>query len=245
MPEADRTRWKYLFRLESLWWAIGVLSTVGGGVVAYIADFANLALLVVFALSAGYAFHYLVRNLKKERQKSANWETIANDHRQVGEVHKLERDEMAQELEIRTLRLHQLSDELATYREDYKSLEYESGRWHIDRCGTDEEIRNLSVAVLYVIPDDRHLAKQISELFSITWRVKNPDQFLLAGNLRDNPCPDSRIVLFSNDESAEHLCFLMRKFNLLNGETIYGKPKQSHMKDDVTIVIFPEKGSVL
>ena len=147
--------------------------------------------------------------------------------------------------EAKTRELKDTSEDLAKCREGYKRLQHESGRWHISRCGTDEEIRNLSVAVQFVALDDRHLAKQITELFSISWRVKKPDQILLSGDdLRDNPCPDSRIVLFSNEERAGHLCCLMREFDLLNGEKIYDKPKQSDMEDDVTIIIFPEKGSV-
>ena len=185
------------------------------------------------------------RKLEEELAKAEKLAAVASGHRHFSELHKHERDEKARELEEKTTELEERSEELAKCTEDYNRLQYESGRWHIDRCGTDGEIRDLSVAVQFVALDDRHLAKQITELFSISWSAKKPDQILLSGDdLRDNPCPDSRIVLFSNEERAGHLCFLMRKFNLLNGEKIYDKPKQSDMEDDVTIIIFPEKGSV-
>ena len=190
-------------------------------------------------------------NLRQAQEKSRKLEEeLAKERQEVEQLQtkadllKMRSTLFQQQEEAKTRELKDTSEDLVKCREDYKRLQYESGRWHISRCGTDEETRNLSVAVQFVALDDRHLAKQITELFSISWRVKKPDQILLRGDdLRDNPCLDSRIVLFSNEERAGHLCFLMRQFDLLHGEKIYDKPKQSDMEDDVTIIIFPEKGS--
>ena len=49
---------------------------------------------------------------------------------------------------------------------------------------------------------------------------------------------------FSNDERHNGLSFIMRQCDLLDGEPVYDKRRLLDMEDDVTIVIFPDKGSV-
>ena len=181
----------------------------------------------------------LEEELAKERQEVEKLFAVASDHRHISEFHKHERDEKARELEEKTTELEERLEELAKCRESRDSLRYELGRWRIDRCGTDGEYRNKSVRVQFIDLADRKLAEQTKKLFSIAWRVEGIKQILLSS---ENPSPDHRVVIFSNDENVGGVRSAINEHNLL-GERVTNKCKKPDMEDDVTIVIFPDKGS--
>ena len=140
-------------------------------------------------------------------------------------------EEKSKELEERT-------KELAKCREDYNNLRYKFGQFWIDRCGMDSEYRNKSVRVQFVDLADLELAKRAKGLFSVAWHVRDIEHI----RWKRNPSSDHRIIVFSDDENAGVVGSAINDFELL-GERVTSRYKEQDMEDDVTIVIFSEKGS--
>ena len=176
--------------------------------------------------------------LEEEREKSEKWKIVADMHRHIIEDNERQNDENARKLEEKTREVEELSEELLSCKRDYKDLQYQFGRWWIDRCGIDAEYRNKSVKVQFVALGDRELAEKTKELFSIAWHVVDIEHI----RWKPNPSSDRRIVVFSNDENAGGVRSAINDYNLL-GERVTRRHKGPDMENDMTIVIFPEKGS--
>ena len=181
----------------------------------------------------------LEEELAKERQEVEHLQTKVDLLKTKSTLFQQREEEKTRGLEEATRKLNERSEELAKCRESRNSLRYEFGRWRIDRCGTDGEYRNKSVRVQFIDLADHNLAEQTKEIFSIAWRVEGIEQILLPS---ENPSPDHRVVIFSNDENVGGVRSAINEHNLL-GERVTNKRKKPDMEDDVTIVIFPEKGS--
>ena len=180
----------------------------------------------------------LEEELAKERQEVEQLQTKVDLLKTKGTLFQQQEEEKTRGLEEATRKLNDKSEKLAECERNHGSLSYEFGRWLIDRCGTDESIRNRSVVVQFVGLIDRDRAEKTKELFSISWRVKDIEHI----QWKRNPDSDHRIVIFSNDETAHRLREIINGYNLLDGEQIGRMDKQSDMEDDVTIIIFTEKG---
>lgn len=177
----------------------------------------------------------LEEELAKERQEVEQLQTKVDLLKTKSTLFQQQEEEKTRRLEEATRKLNK---KLAECDKNYGSLSYEFGRWLIDRCGTDESIRNRSVVVQFVGLIDRDRAEKTKELFSISWRVKDIEHI----QWKRNPDSDHRIVIFSNDETASRLREIINGRYLLDGEHIGRMDKQSGMEDDVTIIIFTEKG---
>ena len=181
----------------------------------------------------------LEEELAKERQEVEQLHTKVDLLKTKSTLFQQQEEEKTRGLEEATRKLNERSEKLAKCREKYKNLQYEHGRWWIDRYGIDGEYRNRFVIVQFIALGDRALAEDAKELFSIAWRVKDIEHI----QWKQNTCSSHRIVIFSNDEAAPGLRRAINEYNLLGGEQVGHMEKQSGMEDDVTIIIFPEKGS--
>ena len=208
-------------------------------IIGYLADFLPLALFLLSITLAGYGSYFLVSRLAKERQEVEQLQTKVDLLKTKSTLFQQQEEEKTRGLEEATRKLNERSEELAKCREKYKNLHYEHGRWWIDRYGIDGEYRNRFVIVQFIALGDRALAEDAKELFSIAWRVKDIEHI----QWKQNTCSSHRIVIFSNDEAAPGLRRAINEYNLLGGEQVGHMEKQSGMEDDVTIIIFPEKGS--
>ena len=191
------------------------------------------ALLVASIVNLWFGY----RRLRKDAAAEPPREDKEEDKENEGIVRgKAQTRERARQLEHRAAARIEQSEELAKCREKYKNLQYEHGRWWIDRCGIDGEYRNRSVIVQFIALGDRALAEDAKELFSMAWRVKDIEHI----QWKRNTCSSHRIVIFSNDEAAPGLRHAINEYNLLGGEQVGRMEKRSEMEDDVTIIIFPE-----
>ena len=231
MPKSNRDHWRLIHKTEVLLSLIILAGSAVATIVGYVQDFLPLALSVSGFVAIGYGITVLLYKLAKERQR-------ANGLLHVSYLHKRERDENIRELEEKAKELEKRSEETAKCQEDYNRLQREFGRLRIHGCGIDGEYRNKSVKVQFVDLADRELAERAKELFSIAWHVRDIEQV----QWKPNPSPDHRIIIFSNDEYASGVRSAINDHNLL-GERVTKKGRDPSMEDDVTVVIFSEKGS--
>ena len=180
----------------------------------------------------------LEEELAKERQEVEQLQTKVDLLKTKSTLFQQQEEETTRGLEEATRKLNDKSEKLAECRKDYNSLQHQHGRARIQSIGLSKEIRNLSVAVRFIDLRDRDLAKQSENIFSYIWRVEKSEHVLLS----DNPSPDHRIVMFSDHEDASDLRVVINRYDLLDGERIDRRPKQSDMENDFTIIIFPEEG---
>ena len=180
----------------------------------------------------------LEEELAKERQEVEQLQTKVDLLKTKSTLFQQQEEEKTRGLEEATRKLNDKSEKLAECRKDYNSLQHQHGRAWIQSIGISKEILNLSVAVRFIDLRDRDLAKQSENIFSYIWRVEKSEHVLLS----DNPSPDHRIVMFSDHEDASDLKVAINRYDLLDGERIDRRPKQSDMENDFTIIIFPEEG---
>ena len=130
---------------------------------------------------------------------------------------------------------------------DLEETRKQFGRWRIIVCGKKDESLNLSVAVQFIDPQDAGLAEKIRALFwsnipghPLPWDSQPIDPI----KWRKNPSEYTRIVIFSEQESAQCIKAAINDCGVLDERVeVFPRQNETDYVAEITFVIFPRAAS--
>ena len=234
--------------IQMVWSAWKQIASTGGAAMSWIMGWLPEWLMVILVAIAGVYLFTLVESLAKkkikERNKKESQQKKSNSEK-PGEmfgsaVVQVRSAKDASDRYKAESEAEETAKELAKLRSDFKAFKQKYGRWFLQWCGSTASPIGLSVSVQFIEPHDSNLAKQIKDAFSSfggVWKIKPINQI----KWQQNPSNQTRIVIFSDHERAHGMNGIKGTLNtwcLLDEERVDLYPKELHMSEDVTIIVF-------